>query len=141
MIIIGILAAVAIPMMSNFRKRAMATEALQALATIRTAEKIYHMEHDGYTTPSNPETFEDIGMMPGDLDGVYFDEDCYRVFYYLWNASVGYIALCRTSRSSHPEVSNWQYSGGLLAEPYIAPGLDSGKVYTNIIGLESLNTN
>ncbi len=72
-IIVAILAAVAIPLMTANKKRAMFTEAEAGCGHVRTAQRVYQAEHG---------TFKDhngtlaAGNMPGigasDLDGKYF---------------------------------------------------------------------
>ena len=50
-IILGILATIAIPQFANMVKRARLAEAWTNLAAIRTAQSVYHLEHDTYATP------------------------------------------------------------------------------------------
>ena len=94
-VIIGVLAAVAIPMYTGSVKRAKASEAVTALGSIRSAMRVYHAEHGaynftgavaeksvlidaagvepggvGYTQPS-------LDLTSGDLTGRYFDYRCY----------------------------------------------------------------
>lgn len=76
-IIVAILAAVAVPLMSGNKKRAVATEAIAAFGVIDDAAKLYCME---YGTP--PSAFLDIknsGIMKNeDLDGTYFNNNIRR---------------------------------------------------------------
>ncbi len=84
-IIVSILAAVAIPLMSVSRKRAMATEAESALGTVRGAMRAMYAETRDYTrsfTGSEiaPGTMTVIpGVGPVDLDGKYFAVDNYEI--------------------------------------------------------------
>ena len=71
-IIVGILAAVAIPMMRTNVERAHGTEGVAALGAIRSAMRIYEAEH--VTFPSNM-TLDDLGFDTGDLAGKYYDGD------------------------------------------------------------------
>ncbi len=75
-IIVAILAAVAIPLMSGNKDRAMATEAQAGCSTIATAIKIQWVE-SGSTTNTSPLSLP--GINPGDLDGEYFDDESYSV--------------------------------------------------------------
>ena len=48
-IIVGILAAVAVPLYRSNLKRAMSSEGVALVGSIRTAERVYYAEHDKYT--------------------------------------------------------------------------------------------
>ncbi|MCM8804929.1 MAG: prepilin-type N-terminal cleavage/methylation domain-containing protein, partial [Candidatus Omnitrophica bacterium] len=48
-IIVGILAAVAVPLYRGQVKRAMASEGAALLGSVRTAERVYFAEHNTYT--------------------------------------------------------------------------------------------
>jgi len=68
-IIVAILAAVAIPLMTGNKDRAMATEAMAGCTTIATQLRMYWAEHGSGTT-----TLADLkGIQTGDLNGTYFD--------------------------------------------------------------------
>ena len=81
-IIVGILAAVAIPMYSQSVDRSRATEAVSALGTIKAAMRNYYAEHGTYVNA----TFTDGAQVSGsgllevaevDLDARYFSSECY----------------------------------------------------------------
>jgi len=81
-IIVGILAAVAIPMYQGATERAKASEAVAALGTIRGAMRVYYAEHGTYVNAG----FVDDAVVtaPGILDvsandllGRYFSSACY----------------------------------------------------------------
>jgi prepilin-type N-terminal cleavage/methylation domain-containing protein len=81
-IIVGILAAVAIPLYSQSVDRSKATEAVAALGTIKSAMRNYYAEHLTYVNPN----FTDgasvsvsgiLGVDEIDLDSRYFSNDCY----------------------------------------------------------------
>lgn len=76
-IIVAILAAVAIPLMTANKKRAVATEAEAGCGTIRTALRIYYAEHNSYPTGATASAVSLTGIGEGDLDGTYFSEECY----------------------------------------------------------------
>jgi prepilin-type N-terminal cleavage/methylation domain-containing protein len=106
-IIVAILAAVAIPLMSANKKRAMATEAQAGLGTIRTALRAMYAETSFYNEDltglpiangSPPTRLPGIGL--GDLDGRYFDDTAYEL------TTVGettYLLTCDGSKSGAPE--------------------------------------
>ncbi|MBN2565313.1 MAG: prepilin-type N-terminal cleavage/methylation domain-containing protein [Candidatus Eisenbacteria bacterium] len=81
-IIVGILAAVAIPLYSQSVDRSKATEAVAALGTIKSAMRNYYAEHVTYVNPN----FTDGSLVGSsgildvdqiDLDSRYFSSDCY----------------------------------------------------------------
>ena len=77
-IIIGILATIAAPMMSGLQEKAIRTEAIAALGTIRTAQRAYRVEYGNYVTVRNfciPNPL----ISPGALNGTYFSENCYMI--------------------------------------------------------------
>lgn len=87
-IIVAILAAVAIPLMSANKRRAMVTEAESALGTVRTSLRAmfaqsgaYNVDLSGNTitvgTGISPTNLPGIGS--GDLDGTYFTEGDYLI--------------------------------------------------------------
>jgi prepilin-type N-terminal cleavage/methylation domain-containing protein len=81
-IIVGILAAVAIPMYSGSTERARATECVAALGTVRCALRNYYAEHLTYAnanfTDGDSVTNGDILNVSNlDLDARYFSAECY----------------------------------------------------------------
>lgn len=72
-IIVAILAAVAIPLITANKKRAMFSEGQAGVGHVRTAQRVYQAEHGTYKTHSGALS---AGNMPGigitDLDGKYF---------------------------------------------------------------------
>ena len=77
-IIVAILAAVAIPLMSGNRERAMATEGQAGCNTVATALKLAFVQNGNQAT--NVTTAVGLpGIVAGDLDGTYFDEDSYAI--------------------------------------------------------------
>jgi prepilin-type N-terminal cleavage/methylation domain-containing protein len=81
-IIVGILAAVAIPLYSQSVDRSRATEAVAALGSIRSAMRNYYAEHGTYVNA----TFTDgapvstsglLDVAEVDLDARYFSSECY----------------------------------------------------------------
>ncbi len=77
-IIVAILAAVAIPLMTANKNRAIATEAEAGCGTIRTALRIYYAEHNRYPDYGTSVSATNLpGIGATDLDGTYFDTPCY----------------------------------------------------------------
>ena len=81
-IIVGILAAVAIPMYQGATERAKASEAVAALGTIRGAMRVYYAEHGTYVNAAF--TDDSVVTSSGILDvsttdmlGRYFSAPCY----------------------------------------------------------------
>lgn len=84
-VIVAILAAVAVPLMSVNRKRAMATEAESALGTVRGAMRAMYAETRDYSRSFTgsalaPGAVTAIpGVGPVDLEGQYFRTDNYEI--------------------------------------------------------------
>lgn len=84
-VIVAILAAVAIPLMTGNKRRAMATEAEAALGTVRTALRAMYAETQAYNRDPNGNTINPgpITAIPGvtaaDLDGRYFKPTDYSI--------------------------------------------------------------
>ncbi|MBP7051169.1 MAG: prepilin-type N-terminal cleavage/methylation domain-containing protein [Phycisphaerae bacterium] len=103
-LIVGILAAVAIPLMSGRVDSSKWSEAKAAMGTIATAVRAYAAEKGTFsTTPS----LSDIGISANELDGTYFSNGCYA----LTSAScatigqVNFVITCTagsSTRSSKP---------------------------------------
>ncbi len=81
-IIVGVLAAVAIPMYQVVPERSMGTEASAALGLVKDAMRTYYAEHRTYANAN----FGDGGLVtaggvlilkPNDLEGRHFSEECY----------------------------------------------------------------
>jgi prepilin-type N-terminal cleavage/methylation domain-containing protein len=70
-IIVGILAAVAIPMMSANKRKSVGSEAVAALGTLNTANKLYKVATGAYAT--DVASLVSGGYIESDdLDGTYF---------------------------------------------------------------------
>ena len=81
-IIVGILAAVAIPMYQGATERAKASEAVAALGTIRGAMRVYFAEHGTYVNAAFVDDAEVaatgvLDVSENDLLGRYFSSECY----------------------------------------------------------------
>ena len=79
-IIIGILASVAIPIMNNLKVKAICAEGLIIMGTLNNALKLYDTvnghdaDMDGYTglLCHHPEFLPKLGLTPQDISGIYF---------------------------------------------------------------------
>lgn len=73
-VIVGILAAVAIPLYQANVKRAKASEADAALGSIRTALRVYYAENGAYPIKASATRVDSIGIdiQSSDLNGKYF---------------------------------------------------------------------
>jgi prepilin-type N-terminal cleavage/methylation domain-containing protein len=85
-VIVAILAAVAIPLMSGNRERAMMTEAEAALGTMRTSLRAmfaqsgkYTEDIDGTAIAAGASANAITGINTGDLNGRYFDDAAYKI--------------------------------------------------------------
>jgi prepilin-type N-terminal cleavage/methylation domain-containing protein len=81
--IIGLLATIAMPMFQLVPERSKSTEAVTALGLIRSAMRVYYVEHGTF---ANPSVFSDgaqvtngglLGVTDRDLEGRYFSSECY----------------------------------------------------------------
>ena len=82
-IIVAILAAVAIPLFSANKKRAIATEAQAGLGSMRTAMRVILAEHGAYNVGVTVGKLSSSNSIPGmantDLNGRYFTNTDYEV--------------------------------------------------------------
>ena len=82
-VIVAILAAVAIPLMSANKKRAIATEAESTLGTIRSAMRALYAQKGAYNVDLNGTTISALSGVPGvtvaDLKGRYFLDTDYSI--------------------------------------------------------------
>jgi prepilin-type N-terminal cleavage/methylation domain-containing protein len=80
-IIVGILAAVAIPMYRGATDRAKASEAESALGAVRSAMRVYYAEHGTYVGAgadgAEVTAAGTLDLVESDLDGRYFSHACY----------------------------------------------------------------
>jgi len=76
--IIGVLATVAIPMFQMVPQRSKSTEAVTALGMIRSAMRVYYVEHPSLFTDGAQVTNGGLlGVSNNDLAGRYFSSECY----------------------------------------------------------------
>ena len=134
-VIIGILASIAAPMMGNMKKKAIVSEAIAALGTIRSAEMAYYAEFGSYRDvaqfPDPPRNFAAIGIQESDLETAYFSHWDY---YVCQSAAGNWFFVCWPAPGRHPNspVNNWIFTGHGVG--YI--GMDvKGNIYSDYDGL------
>lgn len=115
-VIVGILASAAIPMMRANIERARKSEAIAALGAIRTAERLFasqNINHSYAVVAQGNFRSTDLAVNPladyiadTDLDGHYFSAECYSVL----AAGNVFVAVANGSFSTAPgnaDVSNY----------------------------------
>ena len=122
-IIVGVLAAVSVPMMQANVEKAKKTEAISALGSIRTAERLHYAENKAYANVANFGAAShalDSYITGVDLDGRYFINACYSVDNAGEATMGGFRGLCNSANSGTAESNglsnvimygNGQYSG------------------------------
>lgn len=75
-LIVGVLAAAAIPMMKGRTDASKWSEAKMAMGTIATALRAYGSERGSF---SGAPSLTEIGILDGDLDGTYFSHAAYAI--------------------------------------------------------------
>ncbi len=75
-LIVGVLAAIAIPMMKGRTDASKWSEAKTAMGTIATALRTYGVEKGSFLGAPTP---AEIGILEGDLDGTYFSHGAYAI--------------------------------------------------------------
>lgn len=137
-IIIAVLAAVAVPMMRTTKARAICSEAVGMLGSLRQGAKVYYMERKAWPVfppgpmTGNPTALDAMGFKPDDLQGRYWNKDCY--FF-----GPGYIAAEVTSfgEPNSPEVRNLVPDGDRSAAE-ICIDLNTGRIYQNDFDVSGL---
>jgi len=81
-IIVGVLAATAAPMMRKSIIRSKWSEAIAALGTIRTAERVYYIEYGDYKelAAGSASDYLTLGLNRLDFDGRYFSNNSYTFY-------------------------------------------------------------
>ncbi|NOZ08018.1 MAG: type II secretion system protein [FCB group bacterium] len=80
LVIIGILAAVGVPIYTSNMNKARQSEADATLGTIRTDLRVYYAEHEEYPNPYDGAAVAGAAwnnILASDLDGKYFDNTNY----------------------------------------------------------------
>lgn len=97
-LIVGILAAVAVPLMSGRVDASKWSEAKAAMGTIASALRAYAAETGGFS--SKPD-LSDIGISDNELDGTYFTHDAYAITSAsASNGQVSFVITCTAASST-----------------------------------------
>lgn len=97
-LIVGILAAVAVPLMSGRIDSSKWSEAKAAMGTIASALRSYAAEKSSFTTAP---TLAQIGIQNNDLDGTYFSHDAYAITSAsASNSQVAFVITCTAAAST-----------------------------------------
>ncbi len=95
-LIVGILAAVAVPLMSGRVDASKWSEAKAAMGTIGSALRTYAAEKGGFSTKPS---LSDIGIGDHDLDGTYFTNAAYEITSAsASNGQVAFVITCTASK-------------------------------------------
>ena len=129
-IIIGILASIAMPMMMSMHIRAIASEAITTLGSLRTCEMLYYTEHGTYCPP-------DQIINSDDINGAYFSAYCYTYVSAFIPTPPHTYFVC-VPHYSDPnvapranEVIGWQPTSGTSGRACIMID-DAGNIYSNM---------
>lgn len=97
-LIVGILAAVAVPLMSGRVDSAKWSEGKAALGTIASALRAYAAEKGTFTSTPSLST---IGITDNDLDGTYFSHEAYAITSAsAANGQVSFVITCTAASST-----------------------------------------
>jgi len=117
-VIVGILAAVAVPIYQANVNKAKASEAEATLGTIRTSLRVYYAANSTYPTSAsfaNVTSISGIDLDISDLTGKYYDDSYY---YYKSAAGGGYIIKADDGAGSLPIRS--MNTSGVMADSVLA---------------------
>ena len=121
-IIVGVLAAVAAPMMRKSIIRSKWSEAIAAMGTIRVAERVYYIEYGTYREIGNAEAasvgLNALGLKATDFDGTYFSNNSYT-FINGSNRVTAYI-----NYSTAPKASELRFNNSEMAGIYLNGAID-----------------
>jgi prepilin-type N-terminal cleavage/methylation domain-containing protein len=110
-IIVGILAAVAVPLYLGQTRRARLSEAMAGLGAIRSAENVYQTEKGAYLKVDSPNIANEPSASPAGLglsfvNNTYFGNECFSV-----DTTAGFIATCDGSASGNSAVRKSEVVG------------------------------
>jgi len=96
-LIVGILAVVAVPLMRGRTDASKWSEAKVAMSMIATALRTHAREKGSF---SGAPTFAGIGIRDSDLDGTYFTHECYAITSVsAANGQIGFVITCTAANS------------------------------------------
>jgi prepilin-type N-terminal cleavage/methylation domain-containing protein len=120
-LIVGILAAVAVPMMTGRIDSSKWSEAKSAMGTIASALRSYAAEKGSFTSAP---TLADIGLTSNDLDGTYLSHDAYAITSAAAsNSQVAFVITCTaasSTRSGKPSTPATMTLTSSAANNYVA---------------------
>ena len=97
-LIVGILAAVAVPLMSGRIDAYKWSEGKAGMGTIASALRAYAAEQGSFTSAPS---ISDIGVSDNELDGTYFSHDCYAITSASASAGqVSFVITCTATSST-----------------------------------------
>ena len=100
-LIVGILAAVAVPLMSGRIDASKWSEAKAAMGTIASGLRAYAAEKGNFTTAPS---LSDIGISNNDLDGTFFTHDAYEITSASASSGqVSYVITCTAADSTRTD--------------------------------------
>lgn len=125
-LIVGILAAVAVPLMSGRIDSAKWSEAKAAMGTIASAIRSYAAEKGNFTTAPS---LAEVGISNNDLDGTYFTHNAYAITS-ASNASgqISFVITCTaasSTRSNKPTTPAAMTLTSSAANSYVATFAES----------------
>ena len=101
-LIVGILAAVAVPLMSGRIDASKWSEAKAAMGTIASGLRAYAAEKGSFTSAPS---LSDIGLSNNDLDGTYFTHEAYAITSATASSGqVSYVITCTAKSSTRTDV-------------------------------------
>jgi len=100
-LIVGILAAVAVPLMSGRIDASKWSEAKAAMGTIASGIRTYAAEKGSFSTKPS---LSDIGISNNDLDGTFFTHDAYEITSAsASNGQVSFVITCTAASSTRSD--------------------------------------
>jgi len=110
-VIVAILAAVAIPLMTGNKRRAMATEAETYLGNLRTQMRVMFAETGSYATNRNGEAVDSVwkipGVTPSDMSGRYWSTNAFSFTTPPTGLGTNFVLQADGSRDGcHPDLKN-----------------------------------
>ena len=125
-LIVGILAAVAVPLMSGRVDSAKWSEGKAAMGTIASCLRAYAAEKGGFASAP---TLAEIGLSDNDLDGTYFSHQAYVITSAsASNGQVSYVITCtaaNSTRSGKPTLPAVMTLTSNAANSYVATFAES----------------
>jgi type IV pilus assembly protein PilA len=120
-LIVGILAAIAVPLMSGRIDSSKWSEAKGAMGTIASALRAYAAEKGNFSTTP---TLAEVGISNNDLDGTYFSHEAYAITSASANnGQISFVITCTaasSTRSGKPSTPTSMTLTSNTANSYVA---------------------